>query len=64
MKAAIRKRPWLFIWVAFVILIGAWALLITVAVRNAPENVPLNGTAPAAAPAASENAGEEGSGAD
>ena len=48
MKEAIRKRPWLFIWVAFVLLIGAWALLITLAVRNAPGTVPLGTDVPAA----------------
>lgn len=36
-----RKRPWLLIVVAFVLLIGAWTSLILVASRNVPEVVPL-----------------------
>lgn len=59
MKEAIRKRPWLFIWVAFALLIGAWALLITVAVRNAPVSVPLGSEVPTA-----ETSGEGGNDAD
>lgn len=36
-----RKRPWLLIVVAFVLLIGAWTTLILVASRHIPEVIPL-----------------------
>jgi hypothetical protein len=38
--AWLLKRPWLAVVAAFVVLIAAWATLITIAVRNAPEEVP------------------------
>jgi hypothetical protein len=34
-----RKRPWLFVVAAFVLLIIAWTVLITIAVKNRPEDV-------------------------
>lgn len=34
-----RKRPWLFVVAAFVLLITAWTVLITIAVKNRPEDV-------------------------
>jgi hypothetical protein len=39
MRAIFRKRPWLWIFVAFFILIGAWTTLITIAVKNQPAKV-------------------------
>lgn len=36
-----RKRPWLWVVVAFIVLISAWVTLITIAVRFGPERVPL-----------------------
>ena len=39
MKALFRKRPWLWIFVAFFVLIGAWASLITIALTHQPAKV-------------------------
>jgi len=39
MSRLLRKRPWLWIVLAFVLLIAAWAVLITIAVNNQPERV-------------------------
>ncbi len=38
MKSAplIARHPWIFVVLAFLVLIGAWSTLITLAVRNAP----------------------------
>lgn len=36
------KTLWVWVVLAFVILIGAWAFLISIASKNAPEPVPLN----------------------
>lgn len=35
--SAFKKRPWLWVVVAFVVLIGAWTTLITIALKNQPE---------------------------
>jgi len=35
----IVKRPWLLIVFAFLLLIGAWSALITIAVKHAPERI-------------------------
>jgi hypothetical protein len=35
------RRPWLFVVLAFVVLIVAWTTLITIAVKNSPEVVPV-----------------------
>lgn len=35
----LRKRPWLFVVAAFVLLITAWTILITIAVKNRPDEV-------------------------
>lgn len=40
MITLLKKRPWLLIVAAFLILIGAWTILITIAVRNQPQAVP------------------------
>lgn len=34
-----KKRPWLWIVMAFILLIAAWAVLITIAVNNQPETI-------------------------
>ncbi|MFM2242409.1 MAG: hypothetical protein RLZ97_1264 [Verrucomicrobiota bacterium] len=34
-----RKTPWIFVVLAFLLLIGAWAALITIAKRNAPQQI-------------------------
>lgn len=36
----LRKRPWLFVVAAFVLLITAWTILITIAVNNRPADAP------------------------
>jgi len=36
MKAWLGQRPWIWIIVFFLLFMGAWAGLITIAVRNAP----------------------------
>ena len=35
----IVKRPWLLIVLAFLLLIGAWTALISIAVEHAPETI-------------------------
>lgn len=35
----ISRHPWIFIVIAFLILIGAWAGLVTLAVKHAPEQI-------------------------
>jgi hypothetical protein len=37
----IKKRPWLLIVVAFLILIAGWTAFINLAVKNQPATVPL-----------------------
>jgi hypothetical protein len=37
----LRKRPWLWIVFAFVVLITVWFFFIKIAVENQPETVPL-----------------------
>lgn len=44
-----RHTLWIWVIVAFALLIGAWTFLITIASRNAPDPVPLE-NAPEAAP--------------
>jgi hypothetical protein len=41
-----RKHPWILVVLAFLILIGAWFTLITLAKRHAPEEIEVP-TAPA-----------------
>ena len=41
MKAFFRKRPWIWIYVAFLVLFGAWTTLFTIAYKNQPEQIPL-----------------------
>jgi len=36
------KRPWLLVVVAFMALIGAWAVTIVIAERHRPTPVPIN----------------------
>ena len=36
-----RKRPWIWIVVAFLILISAWVVLFKIAGKHRPEKVPL-----------------------
>jgi hypothetical protein len=39
MRAFLHRRPWIWIVVAFFILIGAWTALITIALNNQPAKV-------------------------
>ena len=41
------KKVWLFVILAFLLLIGAWSALITLAVKNQPEKIEVNPTNPA-----------------
>lgn len=41
------KKVWLFVILAFLLLIGAWSLLITLAVKNQPQKIEVNPEAPA-----------------
>lgn len=34
-----KKHPWIFVVLAFLLLIGAWSALITIAVKHAPEKI-------------------------
>jgi hypothetical protein len=43
MSSFLRRNPWLWIVLAFVLLIAAWAVLITIAVNNQPERIDLDG---------------------
>ncbi len=36
-----RKRPWIWVIVAFLLLIGAWTTLILIALKNQPQNIEL-----------------------
>ena len=55
----LRKRPWLFVVAAFVLLIIAWTVLITIAVKNRPEDV-ANPLQPGLAPAEPGKGGSDG----
>lgn len=35
----LNRHPWLYIVLAFVLLISAWSALITLAVKNSPETI-------------------------
>lgn len=37
-----KKRPWLWVILAFIILIGAWTAFITIAVNNQPELIDIH----------------------
>lgn len=41
MLAALRKRPWLLVVLAFVLLIGAWAALVVFAHHHQPVEIPV-----------------------
>ena len=41
MMNLMRKKPWLWIVLAFVVLIAAWSVLISIAVNNQPEKIPV-----------------------
>ncbi|MCB1230969.1 MAG: hypothetical protein KDN19_11910 [Verrucomicrobiae bacterium] len=41
MRTFLRNRPWIWVWVAFFVLFGAWGTLFTIALKNQPEKVPL-----------------------
>ncbi len=36
-----KKHPWIYVVLAFLLLIGAWTALITIAVKHAPEKIEL-----------------------
>lgn len=36
------KKVWFFVILAFLILIGAWSVMITVALKNQPENIEIS----------------------
>ena len=54
-----RKRPWLFVVAAFVLLIIAWTILITIAVKNRPDDV-ANPLQPEPTAAVQEKGGADG----
>lgn len=33
------RHPWLFVVLAFILLIGAWSTLITIAVKHSPQQI-------------------------
>ena len=37
----LHRKPWLWIVLAFLVLIAAWTVLITIAVNNQPEKIPV-----------------------
>ena len=37
------RHPWLLVVFAFVLLLGAWSTLITIAVKSAPEKIEVGG---------------------
>lgn len=37
----LARRPWLLVLFAFILLLGAWSALITIAVKNAPQQIKL-----------------------
>ena len=41
MKQFFTKRPWIWVIVAFVVLISAWTNFIRIALNNQPEIIPL-----------------------
>lgn len=41
MKKFFAKRPWIWVIIAFVILISAWSTFIRIALNNQPEQIPL-----------------------
>ena len=43
----IARRPWLWVVLAFVVLISAWSVLFYIAIKNQPEVVPLKQLIPA-----------------
>lgn len=42
MMGMLRRHPWLWIIVAFLLLIGAWTALISIAVKNKPASIELH----------------------
>lgn len=41
MSSFLKKRPWIWVWVAFIVLLGAWTALFTIALKNQPRPIPL-----------------------
>ena len=41
MIKVLKERPWLFIVLAFMLLLGAWTVMIMLAVNHQPEFIPL-----------------------
>lgn len=41
MKTFLRERPWLWVWVAFIVLFSAWGTLFTIALTHQPERIPM-----------------------
>ncbi len=37
----IGRRPWLWVWLAFIVLIAVWTVFIFLAVNHQPEVIPL-----------------------
>jgi hypothetical protein len=42
MKQLINRHPWVYIVFAFLLLIGAWSTLISIAVKHTPQQVELS----------------------
>jgi len=37
--AFVSRNPWIFVVLAFIVLIGAWSTLISIAVKNSPQQI-------------------------
>ncbi|MEM7383667.1 MAG: hypothetical protein AAF514_01870 [Verrucomicrobiota bacterium] len=46
MMTLFSKRPWLLIVAAFLLLIGAWATLVRIALDHQPEAIPITPSKP------------------
>lgn len=44
MPSPFKRHPWLFVVLAFVILIAMWSTLITIALKHSPEVIPVQRT--------------------
>jgi hypothetical protein len=40
----LARHPWLLVLFAFLLLLGAWSTLITIAVKHAPQRIPISST--------------------
>jgi hypothetical protein len=40
------RHPWLFVLFAFLLLLGAWSTLITIALKHAPQRIEFSSSSP------------------